>query len=47
MYLAIYPTIVLFKLQMSLRKKLALSAALGLGSMCVKHNCPENIAAFD
>ncbi|KAL1960574.1 hypothetical protein VTO42DRAFT_7153 [Malbranchea cinnamomea] len=33
LYLAIYPSTVLFKLHMSLRKKLALSAALGLGSI--------------
>lgn len=31
--LAIYPGVVLFKLQMSLRKKIALTAALGLGAM--------------
>lgn len=31
--LAIYPTTVLLKLQMSLRKRIALCAALGLGSM--------------
>ncbi|RYP13584.1 hypothetical protein DL767_010656 [Monosporascus sp. MG133] len=31
LYLAVYPTIVLFKLQLSLRKKLALSTALGVG----------------
>jgi hypothetical protein len=34
LYLAIYPATVLFTLQMKLRKKLALTAALGLGSMC-------------
>lgn len=33
LFLAVYPGMVLFKLQMSLRKKIALSAALGLGSM--------------
>ncbi|KAF2453059.1 hypothetical protein BDY21DRAFT_388291 [Lineolata rhizophorae] len=33
LYLAVYPTIVLFKLQMSIKKKLALSSALGLGSV--------------
>ena len=33
LYLAIYPTTVLLNLHMSLRKRLALSAALGLGSM--------------
>ena len=33
LYLASYPTFVLMKLQMSLRKKLALSAALGLGAV--------------
>ncbi|PWY70298.1 hypothetical protein BO94DRAFT_502324 [Aspergillus sclerotioniger CBS 115572] len=31
--LAIYPSVILWKLQMSLRKKLALSAALGLGAI--------------
>jgi hypothetical protein len=31
--LAVYPTTVLLKLQMSLRKRIALCAALGLGSM--------------
>ncbi|KAI9039622.1 uncharacterized protein KD926_009214 [Aspergillus affinis] len=35
LYLAIYPSTVLFKLQMSFRKKLALSAALGLGAVSV------------
>lgn len=35
LYLAIYPSTVLFRLQMSLRKKLALSAALGLGALYV------------
>ena len=33
LYLAIYPAIVLFHLQLPIRKKLALSAALGIGSM--------------
>lgn len=33
LYLATYPTTVLLNLHMSLRKRLALSAALGLGSM--------------
>ncbi|KAF5865530.1 hypothetical protein ETB97_003374 [Aspergillus alliaceus] len=33
MFLAIYPSTVLFKLQMSLRKKIALSTVLGLGSI--------------
>ncbi|KAH8429530.1 uncharacterized protein LDX57_007192 [Aspergillus melleus] len=33
LYLAIYPSTVLFKLQMSFRKKLALSAAMGLGAV--------------
>ncbi|KAI8274601.1 hypothetical protein K4K60_009537 [Colletotrichum sp. SAR11_57] len=32
-YLAIYPAVVLSKLQMSLKKKIALSVALGIGSM--------------
>ncbi|KAK0385545.1 hypothetical protein NLU13_6724 [Sarocladium strictum] len=31
LYLAIYPAVVLFQLQMKLRKKLALTAALGIG----------------
>ncbi|KAK8039361.1 hypothetical protein PG993_007772 [Apiospora rasikravindrae] len=33
LYLAIYPSIVLFKLQMPIKKKLALGAALGIGSV--------------
>jgi hypothetical protein len=33
LYLAVYPAVILFKLQMNLRKKLALSIALGLGSI--------------
>jgi hypothetical protein len=33
LYLAVYPAIVLFSLRMNLRKKLALSGALGVGSM--------------
>ncbi|KOS43194.1 hypothetical protein ACN38_g5926 [Penicillium nordicum] len=33
LFLAIYPGVVLFKLQMSLRKKIALTAALGLGAI--------------
>ncbi len=32
-YLAVYPAIVLFHLQMSMRKKFCLSIALGFGSM--------------
>ncbi|TLS28553.1 hypothetical protein PpBr36_01430 [Pyricularia pennisetigena] len=32
-YLAIYPAVVLFNLQLSLKKKLALSSALGIGSI--------------
>jgi hypothetical protein len=32
-YLAIYPTVVLMKLQMNLKKKLALCCALGIGSV--------------
>ncbi|KAJ9143879.1 Integral membrane protein [Pleurostoma richardsiae] len=32
-YLAIYPTVVLFKLQLSMKKKLALCVALGVGSI--------------
>lgn len=35
LYLAIYPTTVLLHLHMSLRKRLALCAALGLGAMWV------------
>lgn len=38
LYLAIYPTTVLMKLHMSLRKRLALCAALGLGAMYVLHS---------
>ena len=34
LYLAVYPGLVLFRLQMSLHKRIALIAALGLGSMC-------------
>ena len=33
LYLAVYPSFVLFKLQLTTRKKLALSAALGFGAM--------------
>ncbi|KAJ5411069.1 uncharacterized protein N7487_005428, partial [Penicillium crustosum] len=33
LYLAIYPTVVLLRLQMSLKKKMALCAALGLGAV--------------
>ncbi|KAJ5958956.1 uncharacterized protein N7479_006106 [Penicillium vulpinum] len=33
LFLAIYPGMVLYKLQMSLRKKIALTAALGMGSI--------------
>lgn len=33
LYLAIYPAVVLYGLQINLKKKIALSAALGLGSM--------------
>ncbi|KAK8133785.1 hypothetical protein PG984_005797 [Apiospora sp. TS-2023a] len=33
LYLAIYPSMVLFKLQMPIKKKLALCAALGIGSV--------------
>ncbi|KAK7948088.1 uncharacterized protein PG986_008974 [Apiospora aurea] len=33
LYLAIYPSLVLFKLQMPIKKKLALCAALGIGSV--------------
>lgn len=33
LYLAIYPAIVLYKLQINFKKKVVLSVALGLGSM--------------
>lgn len=33
LYLAIYPTAILMSLQMTLKKKLALCAALGLGAV--------------
>jgi hypothetical protein len=33
LFLAFYPTIVLMRLQMTLKKKLALCAALGLGAV--------------
>lgn len=36
LYLAVYPVAVLWKLNMSMRKKLALSSALGLGAMYVR-----------
>jgi hypothetical protein len=36
LYLAAYPAAVLFKLQMPMKKKLALSAALGIGTMSVR-----------
>lgn len=36
LYLSIYPSVVLWKLKMSLKKRLALMCALGLGSMWVK-----------
>lgn len=35
LYLAVYPSIVLYKLQMSRKKKVALCGALGIGSMFV------------
>lgn len=44
LYLAVYPSFVLFKLQMSLRKKIALSAALGLGTVaavCAMVKCSQ------
>lgn len=37
-YLAVYPAVVLFGLQMSLKKKVVLSSALGIGSMYVPHH---------
>lgn len=33
LYLAVYPTVVLSSLQMTLKKKIALCAALGFGAM--------------
>lgn len=33
LYLAVYPSIVLYKLQMTRKKKIALCGALGIGSM--------------
>lgn len=42
--MAIYPSFVLFRLQMSLRKKIALSAALGLGTIaavCAMVKCAQ------
>lgn len=44
LYLAVYPSFVLFKLQMSPRKKIALSAALGLGTVaaiCAVVKCAQ------
>jgi len=35
LYLAVYPAVVLAKLQLNFKKKLALSGALGIGSMYV------------
>lgn len=35
LYLAVYPSIVLYKLQMTRKKKIALCGALGIGSMYV------------
>lgn len=32
-YLAVYPTVVVYKLQMALKRKVALCCALGIGSM--------------
>lgn len=43
LYLAIYPGFVLFSLQMSIRKKIALTAALGLGAVYV-HPLPLTVA---
>ena len=34
-YLAIYPAVVIWKLHMSIKKKVGLSLALGLGARCV------------
>lgn len=33
LYLAVYPAMILAKLQMNIKKKLALAAALGIGSV--------------
>ena len=41
-YLALYPALVLYKLRMNRRKKIALSIALGLGSMYV----PTSLFAY-
>ncbi|KAJ5587181.1 uncharacterized protein N7459_002946 [Penicillium hispanicum] len=44
LYLAIYPGVILFRLQMSIRKKIALTAALGLGSAaaaCAMVKCAQ------
>lgn len=44
LYMAIYPSFVLFKLQMSLRKKIALCITLGLGSLaaaCAMAKCAQ------
>jgi hypothetical protein len=35
LYLAVYPALVLFNLQLNMKKKIALSCALGIGSMWV------------
>jgi len=40
LYLAIYPTVVLWRLQMYWKKKLGLSLALGFGYWCVSHFRP-------
>ena len=42
LYLSAYPAIVLFGLQLPLRKKLALTAALGIGSVYVKYRHLKN-----
>jgi uncharacterized membrane protein len=39
LYLAIYPSTVLMKLHMPLKKRLALCAALGMGSVYVFSHC--------
>jgi hypothetical protein len=33
LYLSIYPAVVLYKIRLPIKKKVALSAALGIGSM--------------
>lgn len=44
LYLAVYPAIVLSKLQINIKKKIALSVALGIGSMWVLISTPLPLA---